>query len=190
MKSLHKVAIGVALVAGMGGLIYAGPGDVDDTDSSSTVTTTGNKSAQLSPGEMIASADQLMGQMHSSLRHVTQLHQKAAKDKDIIKLNCINDKLMPMKGEVNLADANRHALDQAINAGDDSARYASYSDLTISGDKVKDLRDAADACVGDALTYVGSTDVQVTGPANPLLPGDDNWGGSGIEPPGYRTPFD
>jgi hypothetical protein len=190
MKSLHKVAIGVALVAGMGGLIYAGPGGLDDSDSGSTVLTSGTKSAQMSPEEMIVSADQLMGQMHTSLRHVTQLHEKAGKEKDIIKLNCVNDKLMPMKGEVNLADANRHALDQAINAGDDSGRYASYSDLTVSGDKVKDLRDAADACVGDALTYIGSTDVQVTGPGNPLLPGDGEFGAGGIEPPTYRTPFD
>jgi hypothetical protein len=189
MKSLHKLAFGVALVAGMGGLIYAGPGGSEDPDNGSTVTTSGSKAAQISPEEMLASGKQLVESMHSSLRHVTQLHEKAAKEHDIIKLDCINTELVPMKGQVNLGDAQEHALEQAIQGGDESGRYADYSDEVESEGKVRDEREAADACVGDALTYIGSTDVQVTGPANPLLPGDGDFG-SGIEPPTYRTPFD
>ncbi|HTJ45203.1 MAG TPA: hypothetical protein VL463_24020 [Kofleriaceae bacterium] len=153
------------------------------------MSVSGGKTATLSPAEMTVSADEIVGNMHGMLRHVTQLREKAEKEKDIIKLNCVNDKLMPMKAQVNLGDASRRSLDQLISAGDDKGRYAAYADLTISQDKVKDLRDEADACVGDALTYVGKTDVQVTGPDNPLVPGDDGFG-EGIEPPVYRTPFD
>jgi hypothetical protein len=189
MKSLHKLAIGVALVAGMGGLIYAGPSGTDDTDSGSTVTTGGSKTAQMSPEEMLAAGQQMDEHMHADLRHVTQLHEKAAKEKDIIKLDCINTELVPMKGQVNLGDNEEHALEQAIQSGDESSRYADYAEELESENKVKDERDAADACVGEPLSYVGSTDVEVTGPTNPLIPGDSNWG-SGIEPPGYRTPFD
>lgn len=189
MISLKKVLIGVLMIGATGTLIYAAPGDPIDTGDTTTVTTPGAKTAILSPAEMTVGADDAMTNMHAMLRHVTQLREKAAKDKDIIKLNCVNDKLMPMKAQVNLAEGSRRDLDQMISANDEKGRYAAYSDLTLSLDKVKDLRDEADACVGDALTYIGKTDVQVTGPENPLVPGDNGFD-TGIEPPTYRTPFD
>jgi len=187
MKSLHKLLIGTLLLAGTGSLIYAGPDDGLGGDT--TVTASGTKQAEMSPAEMTTVGDELITGMHGMLRHVMQLREKAAKDKDIIKLNCVNDKLMPMKAQVNLADASRRILDQMIGANDEKGRYAAYGDLVVSNDKVKDLRDEADACIGDALTYVGKTEVQVTGPNNPLLPGDGTFG-EGIEPPVYKTPFD
>ena len=188
MKSFNKFLVGAVLCAGTGTLIYAAPGD-GTTATVDVTTPTAQKQATLSPAEMAASAQDLVTGMESNLRHVTQLREKAAAEKDIIKLNCVNDKLMPMKAQVNLAEASKHQLDQMIDAGDEAGRYAAFADLAVSNDKVKDLRDEADACIGDALTYVGKTDVQVTGPDNPLIPPDNGFG-EGIEPPGYRTPFD
>lgn len=188
MKLLAKLTLGALLVGGTGSLIYAAPGD-DALGTDTSITTSGTKQAVLSAEDMLVSSHEMIMTMHSQLRHVTQLRDKAAAEKDIIKLNCVNDKLMPMKAQVNLAEGSARQLEQTVSASDEQGRYASYSELTISNDKVKDLRDEADACVGDALTYVGKTDVQVTGPDNPLLPGDNTFG-EGIEPPGYRTPFD
>jgi len=187
MKSITKLLVGGVLVVTTGGLIYAQP--AGDVGGDVSISATGEKKAVLSPEEMSASAESLMSMMRGHLRHVTQLRDKATAEKDIIKLNCINDKLMPLKAQMNLADVAHRSLTDAIAAGNDDARYSAYADLTINNDKVKDLRDEADACVGDALTYVGKTDVQVTGPDNPLVPGDDGFG-EGIEPPVYRTPFD
>ena len=189
MKSLHKLLLGGFLIAATGSLIAAAPGGIDE-DAGDSVSIPGGKGAQLSPAEMTASSDSMMRYLNGSLRHVTQLHEKAQREKDIIRLNCVNDKLVPLKGQVNVAEASRHALDQAIGNGDESGRYATYADLVESYDKGKELRDAADACVGDALTYVGSTDVQVTGPLNPVVPGNEGIFGGGIEPPAYKTPFD
>ncbi len=186
MKSLHKLIVGAALIGGSATLIYAGPDDGSSADVS--ITTPTSKTAMLSPAEMTVSANELMNSMSGMLRHVAQLREKASKEKDIIKLNCVNDKLMPMKAQVNLAESARVQLDQSIGANDDAGRYAAYADVTISNDKVKDLRDQADACVGDALSYIGVTDVQVTGPDHPLLPGEGPT--EGIEPPTYRSPFD
>jgi hypothetical protein len=187
MRSLHKLLVSGLLIGGTATLIYAAPDDGVSAEVS--ITTPSGKMAQLSPAEMTIAADDLMTGMQGMLRHVQQLREKAAKEKDIIKLNCVNDKLMPMKAQVNLAEASRRQLDDMINAGDDKGRYASYSDLIASNDKVKDLRDEADACVGESLTYVGKTEVSVTGPDNPLIPGEDGFG-QGIEPPTYRSPFD
>lgn len=187
MISLNKFLAGALMVGAMGGLIYAQPSGDLSSDDDLTVTAGGSKQAQMSPADMLASADDLVNSMHADLRHVTQLRDKAAAEKDIIKLNCINDKLMPMKAEVNLGDHARRDLDDAISHED--ARYAVYADVVKRNNRAKDLREQADACVGDALTYVGKTDVQVTGPDNPLLPPTSGFGNE-VEPPGYRTPFD
>ena len=188
MKSLHKLVIGGMLaLAGSGGLIYAAPGDPGEEAGDYTISS-GAKVATLSPADMVTSGNEMMNNILSMLRHVTQLREKAEKEKDIIKLNCINDKLMPLKATANVADRQRKWLDDAIGASNDKDRFSAFADLTISHDKAKDLRDGADACVGDALTYIGKTDVQVTGPENPLLPGDGF--GEGVEPPTYRSPFD
>jgi hypothetical protein len=187
MKSLTKILLGAVLTAGTGSLIYAAPGD--DVSVDATITTPAAKQANMSPEEMTASSEELIVNMHGMLRHVTQLHEKASKDKDIIKLNCVNDKLIPLKAQVNLADETRHMIEIAIGNSDDKGRYDAYADLVTDFDKSKDLRDEADACVGDALTYIGQTDVQVTGPNNPIVPGDGVFD-PGIEPPTYRTPFD
>jgi hypothetical protein len=177
MKSLRNLAIGALLIAGTGTLLVAGPDDSDAPD----VTAPAMKMGSISAADMTVQADVMVTNMHDMLRHVTQLREKASREKDILKLNCINDKLVPMKGEVNLGDTMRHSLEQAIGSNDESGRYAAYADLTVR-------RDQADACVGDALTYIGSTDVQVTGPANPLYPPEP--GENEVEPPTYRSPFD
>ena len=187
MKSLGKLAIGAVLVLGTGSLLFAQPGDPPDHDSDFTVS--GQKPAVMSPAEMTVASVDLMHAMNGHLRHVTQLREKAQAEKDIIKVNCLSDKLIPMKAQLNLAEGSKRILDERVGAGDDSGRYAAYGDLVISNDKMKDLREEADACVGDALTYVGETDVQVTGPDNPLIPVSGGLG-VGIEPPAYKTPFD
>ena len=187
MKSLHKLSIAVVIL-GAGGLLYAQP--ADPTEPTDSVTVNGAKAGSMSPAEMTVSAQQMITDMHGMLRHVTQLREKAGREKDIIKLNCVDDKLMPLKAQVNLGEEAHHQLEAVIGSGDDSARYAAYSDLVVSNGRSRDLRDAADACVGDALTYIGTTDVQVTGPTNPVVPGESIGIGNTIEPPVYKTPFD
>ena len=187
MKSLRNLIIG-GLLLGATGLLYAAPDDLYGTDGTTVTTSSATKMGQLSPADMTSNADVFMNDMHQMLRHVTQLREKAQRDKDILKLNCVNDKLIPLKAEVNLADTTRHALEQAISSNDQQGSYAAYVDLTLRHDKVKDLRDQADACVGEALTYVGATTVVVSGPTNPLEPVEP--GGTEVEPPTYRSPFD
>jgi hypothetical protein len=190
MKSLLKFGVGGLLIAGMGSLIYAAPGDDDNGVSADvSITTPGAKQMQLSPAEMTMASDEAIENVRGMLRHVTQLREKAQREKDIIKLNCVNDKLVLLKGTANIAEEDHHAVEIAISNSDEKGRYTAYGDLIVNHDKAKDLRDAADACVGDALTYIGKTDVQVTGPSNPIVPGDHVFD-PGIEPPTYRTPWD
>jgi hypothetical protein len=187
MKSLRKFVVGALLIGATGTMLYAAPGDATDPDDGA-VTAPAATQAVLTPEEMKIAGQEMTKSIHAMLRHVTQLREKAIKEKDIIKLNCLNDKLMPLKAQVNLADAKSHQLDEAVQSNDEAGRYNAYSDLTASHEKVRTLRDEADACVGEPLTFVGETQVEWTGPENPLEPDDNPWD-PGIEPPTYRTPW-
>ena len=46
-------------------------------------------------------------------RYVKHLQEQARKDRDVIKLNCVNDKLVQMKPQMNMNDTARNALEQS-----------------------------------------------------------------------------
>src|SRR5262245_25938536 len=48
---------------------------------------------------------QLHDQVRADARHIQHLQQIARKEKDVIKLNCVNDKLVQVKPQMNIADS-------------------------------------------------------------------------------------
>src|SRR5438067_2028083 len=52
----------------------------------------------LSPAETVAQSRDFMQKMQDTQRRVTLLSDQAKKKKDIIKLNCVNDRLVQVKG--------------------------------------------------------------------------------------------
>jgi hypothetical protein len=150
------------------------------------------KQAQLSPKEMTEKSSELIADMNVMLKRVLQLKQTARKSKDIIKLNCVNEKLLELKQLLNIADTASTDLTEAITVQDEQGRYHQYSQITISHEKAGVARDEAEACVGEELIFVGPTEVDVTGPNIPDDPTADDpfdFDPGDLEPPGYASPF-
>src|SRR5262245_19896665 len=55
------------------------------------------KRANIGTGDMVNQAQGYLRKMQDSLRRVVQLQEVARKQKDVIKLNCVNDKLLQVK---------------------------------------------------------------------------------------------
>ncbi len=82
-------------------------------------------------------------------------------------------------------------LSLAIAAGDEGDRYHRYTVVKISGEKIAGLRDEAEACVGEEISYLGPLSVDVDSPDMPDDPTKGNpWDNDPIEPPGYASPFE
>ena len=77
-----------------------------------------------------------------------KLAKKARADKDIIKLNCVNDKLIQIKGNMNLAERLHGNLKTAVARNDDGARNHEFAKLTITYQKVVVLGQEAAKVVG------------------------------------------
>ncbi|HUS28117.1 MAG TPA: hypothetical protein VMZ53_06395 [Kofleriaceae bacterium] len=131
-------------------------------------------------------------QIDDDLRHVLHLQALARKSKDVIKLTCINDKLVQIKAQLNLYDNANLQLETSINNGDGTAS-TSFSDVENTGADVKKLRGEADGCAGELELYKQESATNVDRP--PDLDDPTETGGfeppeiPELEPPGYATPF-
>lgn len=130
-------------------------------------------------------ADALRQQMQGHYRHVLQLQQTARKDKDVIKLNCVNDKLVQLKPQLNMADRLKGELAAQTDSQIRATTMTSMNELVES---VRKLREEADQCVGEGNIKSDSAN-DFTGPKFPLDPFADPFGRPPVEPPGYASPI-
>jgi len=117
------------------------------------------KGSQLSAQEQLVQGEAYLAKMRSTLERVNKIAEQARKEKDIIKLNCVNDKLIQIKGNLNLGEQTRDGLKTAASRSDDGARNHEFAKLTITYQKVVVLGQEAEACIGEEISYVGSTRV-------------------------------
>lgn len=129
------------------------------------------KGSQLTAEEQLSQAQGYIAKMKSIQSNVSKLAGKARKDKDIIKLNCVNDKLIQIKGHLNLAERSRDNLKVAAQRNDDGARNHEFAKLTITYQKVTVLGQEAEACIGEDISFVGATRVDVE--VDPNVPQED-----------------
>jgi hypothetical protein len=145
-------------------------------------------------GEMKVRAEEIGKEINEDNRHVLHLQALARKEKDVIKLTCINDKLVQIKAQMNLFDTANLQLEATVSTGDDAPR-AAFADVEKAGADVKKLRGEADACAGALEMYKQESKTDVERPdlddpteGGPFTP-DDQMDGTEVDPPGFATPW-
>src|ERR1700749_3048177 len=68
------------------------------------------KTVTLTPKETQAQARDYYKKMQDTQRRVLQLQAKAKRDKDMVKLNCVNDKLTQLNGHLAVTDQSLASL--------------------------------------------------------------------------------
>lgn len=139
----------------------------------------------LSQAEIGVRVRTLHDQTRADARHIQHLQQIARKQKDVIKLNCVNDKLVQVKPQMNIADRGESDLETASDAN----RMGLFDAVQQAADAVRRLREEADQCIGEPIQTGGDSSNSFTGPNAPDDP-TKGFTGNEIEPPGYASPFD
>jgi len=160
------VAIGIA----SGGYLYAQP---SGGTGSADVTATGETKADLSPREMATETKRLISEMETMHVRVLALQASARKAKDVIKLNCVNEKLLAVKQLLNIADKAQNDLTEAIASSDRDAEVHQYSQVKLAHERSTAERDEAEGCIGEEIVFIGPTQVTTNGPAIPDDPTAD-----------------
>jgi len=124
----------------------------------------GEDEATTSVSEMESQAQATLTKMRNARKYVQNLLEQARKDKDIIKITCLNDKLTQINVSIRTFEDRMVSLRTAIKTGDQEAISHEYNILSVLGEKVEGLRLEAEACIGEAEGYLGKTEVTVTTP--------------------------
>ena len=145
----------------------------------------------LTPEEMVNQSRDYAKSMNEVLKRIQVLQDQAKRDKDIIRLNCVTDKVVQVRVNISIAEQSIASLQEAVTRNDEGERVHEFTRLTIVNQKVQVLGAEAENCIGEDLSFVGATriDVEVDpnipqyDPTLPPAPGID------IERPGEASPL-
>src|SRR5689334_17865484 len=114
----------------------------------------------LSQAEIGVRVHTLHDQTRADARHIQHLQQIARNQKDVIKLNCVNDKLVQVKPQMNIADRAESDLETASDAN----RMAVFEIVQGAAESIRRLREEADQCIGEPIQTGGESSNSFTGP--------------------------
>ena len=126
---------------------------------------------KLSSAEMASQSRDYMTKMQATQTQVQKLSDDAKKKKDVLKLNCVNDKLVQVKGHISVANQSLETFNGAVARGDEGVEQHQYQRLSIIYQKVLVLGTEAENCIGEDVSYVGATKVDIE--VDPSVPDDD-----------------
>ena len=118
----------------------------------------------ISGAEMLNQGREYRQQIQSITLQVQAQAAQAKGDKDVIRLNCLLDKLTQVRVNGNMMDQALQTLQECVSRRDEGAQLHEYTRITIINQKAQVLRTEADACVGAETNYVGPTKVLVETP--------------------------
>jgi hypothetical protein len=123
-----------------------------------------------SDSDKLEAAAEHLARMKSSLKQVLGRVEEARNEKDVVKLNCVNEKLTQIKALLKVAEQADVALHEAVS-NKDAAAESEFAKIGIARTKVEGLRADSEQCIGQ-LAYIADekTTVEVQQPSN--LPGD------------------
>jgi hypothetical protein len=122
----------------------------------------------LTPQEMLTQSREYFKGMQDVVKRITDLQAQSKRQKDIIRLNCVTDKLVQSRVNVTIAEQSMASLQETIGRADEGGRAHEFTRLTIINQKVLVLGAEAENCIGEDLSFVGATRVDVD--VDPSLP--------------------
>lgn len=192
MNFLAKIGLWGALIGASGTVLHADPpgGWLSPSGVSGGASTLEpshvrmGASANLSLVDLQTRVNMLREQTRNDARHIQHMQAIARREKDIIKLNCVNDKLVQVKPQMNIADSAAAEL----GSSREGERMMAFESVAQAAENIRRLREEADQCIGEPITTGGESSNSFTGPGAVDDP-TKGFGHHPIEPPGYASPF-
>ena len=115
----------------------------------------------LSDQQKLAQSEEHLNRMKQVLKQVIGRLEEARNEKDIVRLNCVNEKLTQIKGLLKVSEQADIALQEAV-ARRDEAADAEFQKIGIARAKVDQLRAEVEECIGQlAFAVDEKTTVEV-----------------------------
>ena len=157
----------------------------EGVDTPPSVDVTIPQRVDLSPQDMLAQAEAYRTNMTQTTQRLNQMVDEARRQKDVIRLNCLTDKVVQANANMNILEKAIQSLQDAIGRNDQGAATHEYTRVTIVNQKVQILGAEAEGCVGEELQFVGATKVDVE--VSPDVRDDDSTQPTAFDP-GFERP--
>lgn len=117
--------------------------------------------AALSPKEQQQKTEEMLLSMRDALRRVNDILADARASKDIVQLDCVNEKLTQIKGLLRVGEESSVKLYESMSSGATDVTVHEYTKISVAHQKVLVLRAEAEQCVGEQSVYTGDTEITV-----------------------------
>jgi hypothetical protein len=143
--------------------------------------------SSLTNPEKLQRADEYLDRMKQVMKQVLKLLEEARNEKDVVKLNCVNEKLTQVKGLLRVSEQADISLQESVAKNEKDTADHEFQKISIAKTKVEQLRAEAEECIGQ-LAYVvdEKTTVEVETPKD--LPDRDVTDREGPPPVVTRPP--
>ncbi|MDX9723392.1 MAG: hypothetical protein RBU37_21770 [Myxococcota bacterium] len=100
-----------------------------------------------------------MQQVHRS--GVLLLEKTRNEEQDVLKLNCVNEKLSAIKGFLKVGEKAQVRLEDAIGRADKKAQAHQLKLVLMASTRVRNLGEDMQACAGELVEYSGPTKLEL-----------------------------
>lgn len=174
---LHAIALGLLL----------GAGSARAAQAPAKPSTTLERASEVPDAEKVTRSGAAVTRMRAVLSEVLGRLEEARATKDVVKLNCVNEKLTLVKGLLRISEQSDVALQEAVAKKDTTSAEHEYSKVSIAKGKVEQLRGEAEQCIGQlAFRTDENLTVEVEVPSG--LPTEDPTNPPPPQPPTDRPP--
>jgi hypothetical protein len=119
------------------------------------------QAAKLPDAQKLSMATRYLDEMRQILSAAMKLLKEAREEKDVIKINCVNEKLTNIKGLLRISEQADVALQEAVVKNEKDTAAHEFHKVAISHQKLRALKAEAEQCVGELAFAVGKTTVEV-----------------------------
>jgi hypothetical protein len=196
--AIRSSVLMMALLMGVGGALIRDavaqelpaqqlpPGSVEvgagrSVDLSPPTGLSGDGAAALSPEARLARGRQFVATIEGSSRSILQQLQTARKDRDVVRVLCLSDKLNQVDVASRSAQDRLGALKIAVERADADGSRHEFTVLEVLNDRVRVLVNESNQCVGEETGFIGEAEVSVS--IDPNLPDADTDFGYDWYPP-------
>jgi hypothetical protein len=130
------------------------------------------KASEVPDPQKLERSSKALATMRTALREVLEKLEEARRTKDVVKLNCVNEKLTQIKGLLRISEQADVGLQEGIARKESTTSEHEYTKVMIAQQKVAQLRSETEECIGQlAFRTDENLSVEVEEPRD--LPGGD-----------------
>ena len=127
--------------------------------------------AMLGTTEQRAEVERIQERGTNSSRRVMTMLDEARRERDIIRVTCLNDKLTQINAHLRTLESRKRNLEEAIATSDDGRRNHEFTVITVLGQHFSTLEQEANQCLGQDIFETGTT--RVVTDIDPATPDED-----------------